>query len=65
LEKTWNTLAIAAVVFAALEVVGALKGFALVRLGGLGDLLEFIILVLFLYIFYRTRKDLLRKMLGK
>ncbi|MBI4281242.1 hypothetical protein HY625_00290, partial [Candidatus Uhrbacteria bacterium] len=65
LEKTWNWMAIASVTFAVLEVVGALKGFAVANFEGLDDIIEFVMVLVLFMVFYRTRKDLLRKALGK
>ena len=64
LEKTWNWLAIAIVTFAGLEIYGALVGFGLVHIGGLGDVLEFAMVVIFVYILFTTRRRLLKAMLG-
>jgi hypothetical protein len=64
MEKTWNVLAVAALLFVLLEVVGALKEFAIVNVSGLGEIVEFILIVVFAYCLYFTRKDLLKKMLG-
>ncbi len=65
LEKTWNWLAVAVTLFAGVEVVGSLDSFGFIRVQGGQDALEFIMIVVFLVVFYRTRKDLLRKVLGK
>lgn len=65
LEKTWNLIAIVAVLFALLEVVGALKGFNLVRLGGAGDIIEFVFGIVFFTAVYKTRKSLLKQVLNK
>ncbi|MEK7459807.1 MAG: hypothetical protein AAB636_01950 [Patescibacteria group bacterium] len=65
LEKTWNMIAIVAVIFAILEAYGTLKGLMLVHVGGLGDILELIFGLILLYTVYKTRKTLLQKMLGK
>lgn len=65
LEKTWNWLAIAIVTFTGLEIYGALKGFGLVHIGGLGDVLEFVMVIIFVYILFTTRRRLLKVMLGR
>ena len=64
LERTWNKLAVVAVVFAVMEIFAALKGYGLVKIGGLGDILEFVLAVLLAATFYTTRKQLLRQTLG-
>lgn len=65
LEKTWNLLAIAAGLFGLLEVNNALAGFGLVHVGGLEEIIELVFAALLLAAFMRTRKDLLRQVLGK
>jgi hypothetical protein len=65
LEKTWNILAMAAVTFAGVEVIGALKEFELVEVAGLGEILELTFVALLCFVFYRTRKNLLKRVLGK
>jgi len=65
LEKTWNWLAIVALVFAVLEIYGTLNGYGILRIGGLGDVIELVMAVVLVIVFYRTRKDLLKKLLGK
>ena len=65
LEKTWNLLAVAAVIFAALEVVGALQGYKIAHFGGLGDIIELVFLVILTTVFARTRKALLKQVLSK
>ena len=65
MEKTWNGLAITAILFIALEAVGALKGFGLVHISGLAEIIEFLFVVMFAYCLYATKNDLLKKMLGK
>lgn len=65
LEKTWNGLAIASVLFAFLEIFNALEGFGLVHLSGLDEMLELVMVFVLLITFYKTRKDLLQKILGK
>ncbi len=64
LEKTWNLMAIVALTFAVFEIYGALQGFMILHLGGLGDLLEFIFVLILAITFYKTRKSLLAKVLG-
>lgn len=65
MEKTWNRLAIVAVLFVLLEITGALKGFELVHISGLAEIVEFVFVIVFAYCLYSTRKELLKKMLGK
>ncbi|MDO8505507.1 MAG: hypothetical protein Q7S48_02945 [bacterium] len=61
MEKTWNLLAIAAGLFAILEINNALSGFNLVHIGGLSELVEAIFLTIFFTTFYKTRKSLLKQ----
>ncbi|OHA27267.1 MAG: hypothetical protein A3C06_00940 [Candidatus Taylorbacteria bacterium RIFCSPHIGHO2_02_FULL_46_13] len=63
MEKTWNTLAVCSVLFVLLEVVGTLKGFEVVSIGGLGEIFEFLFVLTFVYCLYFTKKDLLNKMM--
>lgn len=65
LEKTWNWIAVAVTAFAAIEIFAALDLFGLVHIGGLADILELIMVVIFVYILNVTRKRLLKRMLGK
>lgn len=65
LEKTWNMLALTAVFFALLEVNNGLAGFGLIDLEGLGELFELVFGVLLLTVFIKTRKNLLKQVLGK
>lgn len=65
MEKTWNTIAIAVVFFALLEVIGALDLFGVIKIEGASDILEFGFLAFLTYSLYRTKNDLLHKMLGK
>lgn len=63
-EKTWNTLAFAAVLFLLLEVVGALNGFGLVHIGGLAEVFEFLFVSTLAYTLYFTKRDLLASTMG-
>lgn len=65
MEKTWNTIAIAVVFFALLEISGVLDLFGVIKVEGLADILEFGFLVFLTYGLYRTKKDLLQKVLGR
>lgn len=65
LEKTWNSIAIVASLFALLEMYGALNGLMLVNVVGLGDLIELFFGVVLLAAVYKTRKFLLKKVMGK
>lgn len=65
LEKTWNLLALAAVFFALMEVNNGLAGFGLIDLEGLGELFELAFGALLLVVFVKTRKNLLKQVLGK
>lgn len=64
MEKTWNTLAITAVLFVLLEVNNSLAGFGLIHIGGLEEIIEFVFVAVFAYCLYFTKKDLLKKTLG-
>lgn len=65
MEKTWNLLAGVGVTFAALEVNNSLKGFGLVHLGGIDEIIELILGILLLVAVIKTRKSLLKQILGK
>lgn len=65
LEKTWNMVAIVAGLFAIFEVYGALSGFKLVHLGGFAEIIELLFGLVLLAAVYRTRKFLLKKLMGK
>lgn len=64
MEKTWNTLAVVAVLFALLEVVNSLSGFGFVHIGGLSEIVELAFVSVFAYCLSFTKKDLLKKALG-
>ncbi|MDO8471048.1 MAG: hypothetical protein Q7S49_00345 [bacterium] len=64
MEKTWNTLAVAALLFVILETVGALSGFKVLHIGGLGEILEFLFVSTFAYCLYFTKKSLLSATMG-
>ena len=64
MEKTWNTLAVCAVLFVLLEVVGTLKGFEVVSVGGLGEIFELLFVSTLVYCLYFTKKNLLNKMMS-
>ncbi|MDP3985239.1 MAG: hypothetical protein Q8P82_00605 [bacterium] len=65
MEKTWNWLAIAASLFALLEVNNALAGFGLIHLGGFGEIIELAFALVLLKVFITTRKSLLQKVMEK
>lgn|SRR3989339_166748 len=65
MEKTWNFLAIVAVLFVILEVVGALAGFGIVHVSGLSEIIELAFVATFVYSLRFTKNDLLKKVLGK
>lgn len=65
MEKTWNLLAGASVAFALVEITNSLKGFGLVELGGLEEIFEAALGILLLVVFVKTRKILLKQVLGK
>lgn len=65
LEKTWNWLAGASLTFALLEIYGALQGFGLLHLGGVAEVIELVLALILFKVFYSTRKELLKKVLGK
>lgn len=64
MEKTWNTLAVVAVLFVGVEIVNSLSGFGWVNIGGLSEILELAFVSVFAYCLYFTKKDLLKKILG-
>lgn len=65
MEKSWNMFAIAGVAFALLEVNNSLAGFGLVHIGGLGEIFEAFFAVTLLVMVIRTRKFLLKQVLGR
>lgn len=65
MEKTWNMFAVAAVAFAILEVNNALAGFGLVHIGGLDEIIEAFFAVTLLVTVIKTRRFLLKQVLGK
>ncbi|MEK7390677.1 MAG: hypothetical protein AAB635_00895 [Patescibacteria group bacterium] len=65
MEKTWNTLAVVAILFVLIEVIGALKEFGVVHIGGLGEIAELAFALTFAYCLFFTKKDLLKKTLGQ
>jgi len=65
MEKTWNFLAVVAVLFVILEVVGALAGFGIVHVSGLSEIIELAFVATFVYSLRFTKNDLLKKVLGK
>ena len=64
LEKTWNMLAMASLAFAVLEVYGTLSGLKILHIGGFGDVAETVFASLMAVTFYKTRKELLAKVLN-
>lgn len=64
MEKTWNTLAVVAVLFVLVEAFNSLAAFGFVHIGGLSEILEFLFAAVFVYCLYFTKKDLLKKTLG-
>ena len=65
LEKTWNKMALCAVLFAVLEIFGSLKMLGLVSIEGIGDVIEFLFVSVLLIAVFTTRKSLLKKVLGR
>lgn len=65
LEKTWNMLAIASLFFAMLEINNSLSGFGMLHIGGLEEIFEFGFGIILAVTFYKTRKQLLAKVLGQ
>lgn len=65
MEKSWNLFAVAVAFFALLEVNNSLSGFGLVHIGGLAEILEVAFAVALLIMVVRTRKFLLKQVLGK
>lgn len=64
MERTWNLLAVVAVLFVGLEVVNSLSEFGVLEIHGLSEVVEFVFAVLFAYTLYSTRKELIKKVLG-
>ncbi|MDP1706998.1 MAG: hypothetical protein Q8L30_00335 [bacterium] len=64
MEKTWNYVAIVAVLFVVLEVNNALKGFGILAIHGLGDIVELAFVSVLAFTLYFTRKDLMKKAFG-
>lgn len=64
MEKTWNNLAIVAVLFVGVEVLNSLSGFGVLDVTGLSEIVEFVFAVMFAYTLYATRKDLMKKVFG-
>lgn len=62
MERTWNLLAVVAVLFVGLEVVNTLSAFSILKIHGLSEVIEFAFAALFAYCLYSTRKELLKKM---
>ena len=58
MEKTWNFLAVVAVLFVILEVVGALAGFGIVHVSGLSEIIELAFVATFVYSLRFTKKVL-------
>lgn len=65
LEKTWNALAVVGVVFALMHVLNGMEALGFVTIGGASEVLGFVLAVTLVYIFVRTRKVLLSRLLGK
>lgn len=65
MEKSWNMLAVAGALFALLEANNALAAFGLVHIGGLAEVIEIAFATVLLITVVRTRKFLLKQVLGK
>lgn len=58
-EKTWNGIAIAAILFVFLEASNLIAGLGIVHFQGVSDILETLYIVVLLAVFIRTRRNLL------
>lgn len=64
MERTWNLLAVVAVLFVGLEIANSLSAFGILEIHGLSELIELAFAVVFAYALYSTRKELLKKIFG-
>lgn len=64
MERTWNLLAVVAMLFVGLEVVNSLSEFGVLEIHGLSEVIEFAFAVTFAYTLHSTRKSLLQKVFG-
>lgn len=65
LEKTWNALAVAGVLFALTHVLNGMQALGFVTLGGANEVLGLGLALTLVYIFMRTRRVLLNRILGR
>ncbi|MDO8584943.1 MAG: hypothetical protein Q7R85_02355 [bacterium] len=65
LEKTWNALAFAAVLFALTHIANVMSALGFVSIGGINEVLGLLLSGTLLYVFMRTRSALLGRILGK
>lgn len=65
LEKTWNALAAAGVLFALTHTLKGMETLGFVTLGGAEEVLGLGLALTLVYIFMRTRRVLLNRILGK
>ena len=64
MEKTWNMVAISISLFAVYEILGALEAFSIFSLGAVREVVELLFIVTLVTAFYKTRKSLLKAVLG-
>ena len=65
MERTWNMLALASIIFALIEVTNSLKGYGVINVHGVSELFELLLAIVLVAVFMRTRKILLKQVIGK
>ena len=65
MERTWNMLALASVIFGFIEVLSSLKDFRIIDIHGVSELFELLLAFVLVYVFMRTRRMLLKQVMGK
>ncbi|MBM2817694.1 MAG: hypothetical protein HW401_284 [Parcubacteria group bacterium] len=60
MERTWNMLALASVIFGFIQVSNSLKGFGIMDIHGVTELFELLLAFVLVYVFIRTKKMLLK-----
>ncbi|GEM_PF-7046800 len=65
LEKTWNALAVAAVLFALTHILNGMQALGFVAIGGMTEVLGTLLALTLVFVFMRTRRVLLQRILGK
>ena len=65
MERTWNMLALASIIFALIEVTNSLKGYGVINVHGVSELFELLLAIVLVAVFVRTRKILLKQVMGK